>query len=91
MFQLPTIQAAFPKGSERPENAMLWRFQRRAGGSPGPIAKPFGRGPQAAKPPAAMKAVKLFSSDRRHVRRLFLHTKSRLPGETWHGEAVSVR
>ena len=52
---------------------MLWRFQRRAGGSPGPIAKPFGRGPQAAKPPAAMKAAKLFSSDRRHARRLFLH------------------
>ena len=22
---------------------MLWRFQRRAGGSPGPIAKPFAR------------------------------------------------
>ena len=40
----------FAKGSERPENAMLWRFQRRAGGSPGPIAKPFARARRRGTP-----------------------------------------
>jgi len=37
-------------GSERPENSMLWSFQRRAGGSPGPTAKPLTRARRRRNP-----------------------------------------